>query len=87
MSKATYTSVVVAAVALVLAMLLNPSAERHREKIKQTISERSQLEQTLNIGGFAAFLSKYKSVGVASYTMMNERVLSVGMFGMVFVME
>ena len=78
--------IAIAATVLVgLAVLSNPSPERHREKIKAAVAERSQLAGLLRLGDLAAFASSYNSVGVASYTLMNDRRLSVGMFGMVFV--
>lgn len=43
MSKNT-TIAIVAAVSVVAAVVLNPSPERHREKIKDAIAGRSQLE-------------------------------------------
>lgn len=73
--------------ALGLAVALNPSAERHRAQIKETVAERSQLEQILGVGEITAFASRYHSVYVGSYTTMGDKVLSVGAFGMVFVTE
>lgn len=83
MSKPTTLIVTVAAV--ILAVVLNPSADRHREKIKQAIAERSQLEKLLGIGQLTSFASRYHSLGVASYTTVNDKVTSVGAFGFVFV--
>jgi len=80
-------SLLVAAALLVIAVALNPSAEKHRTKIKETIAERSQLEMILGVGELAAFASKYHSVWIGSYTTVNEEVMSVGAFGMVFVAE
>lgn len=78
----------VAAVAVAaLAVLLNPSPEHHRDKIRQTVGQRSQLDHVLGVGQFTAFLSKYRSLGVASYTTVNGRVVSVGAFGMVFTLD
>jgi len=60
MSK-SLTSLIVVAVVLVAAIALNPSADRHREKIKVAFGERSQLEKLLGVGHVAAFASKYHS--------------------------
>lgn len=87
MSKTLTRSLVVVAVALGLALALNPSAERHREKIKAVIAERSPLEGALGIGHLTSFASKYHSLGIASYTTVNDKTTSVGAFGMVFVSE
>jgi hypothetical protein len=67
------------------AVLLNPSPERHRLKIRQAIAERSPLAGALGIGALTAFTSTYHSLGVASYTEAGERVVSYGFLGMVFV--
>jgi hypothetical protein len=78
-------SLIAAAVLAVLAVALNPSAERHRTRIKEVIAERSRLEKALGVGHLTAFASKYHSVGVGSYTTFNDKVISVGAFGMVVV--
>jgi len=70
---------------LILAAVLNPSPERHREKIRQVISERSELESFFGIGKLTAFVSQYKSLGIASYTTANGQVISIGVLGMIFV--
>lgn len=75
------------ALTVVLAIVLNPSAERHREKIKAQVAERSQLASVLGLGHLKAFVSNYHSLGVASYTTVNDRVQSVGVLGMVFVKD
>jgi len=80
-------SFLVAAAVLVAAVALNPSAERHRTKIKETFAERSQLEMILGVGELTAFASKYHSVWIGSYTTVNEEVTSVGVFGMVFIAD
>lgn len=78
-------SLIVAAVALVLAFALNPSPDKHREKIKEAIAARSQLEKVLGIGQLTSFASRYHSLGIASYTTVNDKVTSIGAYGMVFV--
>lgn len=75
------------ALTVVLAIVLNPSAERHREEIKAQVAERSQLASALGLGHLKAFVSNYHSLGVASYTTVNDRVQSVGVLGMVFVKD
>ena len=70
-----------------LAVVLNPSAERHRTKIKDTVAERSQLEKILGVGEITAFASKYHSLYVGSYTTVSDKVVSMGAFGMIFVTE
>ena len=78
---------VVASAATAAAFLLNPSPDRHREHIQETVAERSPLAGALGIGALKAFASEYHSLGVASYTTVNEHTLSVGALGMVFVLQ
>ena len=75
------------AVSVAAAALLNPSAERHRTQLKKAVAERSQLAALLRLGDLAAFVSTYHSIGVASYTTANNKVLTVGAFGYVYVPE
>jgi hypothetical protein len=87
MSKTTFYSILIAAAVVALAFILNPSPERHREKIKELVAQRSLLQRTFGVGQILAFASVYHSVGVASYTKVDERTTSIGFMGMVFVME
>lgn len=87
MSRSFLTGAVVGAAVLGAALLLNPSAERHRDKIKTALAERSQLNAALGVGALTAFVSNYHSLGVASYTTAGDKTLSVGVLGMVFVLD
>jgi len=78
-------ALVVVAVTLAAAFVLNPSPERHRDAIKQAVGERSPIAGALGLGALTAFTSNYRTLGVASYTMVNERVVSIGAFGLVHV--
>lgn len=78
-------TLIVAVAVLALAFLLNPSADKHREKIKAAVAERSQLERLLGVGQLTSFASRYHSLGVASYTTVGDEVVSVGAFGLVVV--
>ncbi len=69
------------------AVLLNPTPEQHRAKIKSEVSQRSPLASLLGLGSLTAFVSTYHSLGVMSYTVVNEKTVSVGAFGMVVVVE
>ena len=86
MSKTTYAPII-AAIVIALAFILNPSPDKHREKIKDLVGQRSLLDRTFRVGQFIAFASTYHSLGVASYTTVNEKTTSIGFMGMVFVME
>lgn len=87
MSSSRLTWFLAGAGAVALTVVLNPSPERHRASIKEHIAQRSQLAAALRLGDLAAFVSNYHSLGIASYTTANDRTLSVGAFGMVFVLE
>ncbi|MBS1159417.1 MAG: hypothetical protein H6R15_1836 [Proteobacteria bacterium] len=78
-------SLLIAAGAVVLAVVLNPSPEKHREKIKEVIAERSQLERFLGLGQLTSFASRYHSFGLGSYTTVDDKLTSIGAFGLVFV--
>jgi hypothetical protein len=71
----------------VAAFVSNPSPQRHREKIKQAMAERSPIAGALGLGALAAFVSTYHPLGVASYTTVNGNTVSIGAFAMVFVLQ
>ena len=85
MSKKTLTSIIVILLGLVLAMALNPSGERHRQAIRVTEAERSPIAGALGLGALKAIVVEYHSLGIASYTSMDDRVISVGALGFVHV--
>jgi hypothetical protein len=87
MSKASIVSMAVTGIVIALAFALNPSPEQHRAKIKASIAERNQLAGLLGLGALAAFASTYHPLGVASYTTVNDRTVSVGALGMVFFIQ
>lgn len=83
----TTVSVAVAVALTAAAFLLNPSPERHRTSIREAVSERSPLAGALGLGALTAFTSNYHSLGIVSYTTVNDHVISIGTFGMVFVRD
>ena len=87
MAKSIFVSLAAAAGVLALALVLNPSPDRHRSKIKEVTGERSPVARVLGLGSLAAFASNYHSLGVASYTTAGERVLSIGALGLVVVLQ
>jgi len=86
MSKAV-TSAIVTAALFIAAIALNPSAEKHREKIRQATAERHPVAGALGLGALKAFVSGYHSLGVASYTTGDDQLVSVGAFGVVVVLD
>lgn len=87
MAKSVIIPVAFSAGVIALALALNPSPEKHRENIKRVIAERSQVERVLGIGHLTSFVSQYHSLGVGSYTTVNDKLTSAGAFGMVFVLN
>ncbi len=78
----------VLAAALILlgaAFALNPGADAHREKLKSEIAARNQLAGALRIGNLAALASTYHSLGIASYSTIHDRKITLGAFGIVYV--
>lgn len=87
MPRSSVISAVVTAVVVAAAFVLNPSPEQHRTEIRQAIAERSPLAGLLGIGAITAFTSTYHSLGVASYTTVNDHVVSIGAFGLIHVRQ
>lgn len=87
MAKAIVVSAGLAAAVTAAAFVFNPSPEQHRAKIRAVIAERSPLAGALGVGVLTAFASTYHPLGVASYTTANGRTVSIGVLGMVFVLD
>jgi hypothetical protein len=87
MTKSKFAPAIVAVIVLVLAFVLNPSPERHRQKIREATGQRSPVARVLGLGAVAAFASTYHSLGIASYTTAGDRTLSVGALGLVYVLQ
>jgi len=83
----TVISFIAGAIVVAFLFVLNPSPQAHRERIQETIAERSPLAGALGLGAFTAFASTYHSLGVASYTTVDDETVSVGALGMVYVRE
>jgi hypothetical protein len=67
------------------AFVSNPSPEQHRTRIRAAMAAHSPLASALGAWVLTSFASSYHSLGVASYTTVRKRVVSVGALGMVFV--
>ena len=87
MRHKTLTTAIVLVAALLLAAVLNPSPQRHRERIQEAVGERSPVAKVFGVGALKAFASNYHSLGVASYTKAGDKTLSFGVFGLVFVLN
>lgn len=75
------------AVLLLLMLLLNPSADRHRKAIQDDVDNASLFERTLGLGAVTAFMARYESLGIASYTTVNGKLASIGVLGLVVVID
>jgi len=84
-SRSPLVPIVVTAAVVAAAFVFNPSPDRHRLKVREAMAERSTIARVLSLGSLAAFASNYHSLGVASYTKVGDRVLSVGFMGYVHV--
>lgn len=87
MKKSLPLAFVAIIIVVIIAFALNPSPDKHREKIRSAVKERSQIESLLGVGHLKAFASKYQSIGVASYTTVDDELASIGLFGVVFIVD
>lgn len=87
MFKNPLVSAVFALVAVGLGFSFNPSPQQHQEKIKQAVAEKSPLAGKVGLGALAAFAVSYRSLGVASYTEINGKTVTVGAFGLVILLK
>lgn len=87
MPRMSLASAAVGGALVAVAFVLNPSPEQHRAEIRKAVAERSPLAAVLGVGALTAFASTYHPLGVASYTTVNGRTVSIGAFGMVFVLQ
>jgi hypothetical protein len=85
MSKKALTGIIIFLLGLVLALALNPSGERHRQAIRDAEADRSPIAGALGLGALKSLVVEYHSLGIASYTSMDDRVISVGAMGLVHV--
>ncbi|MBX9849729.1 MAG: hypothetical protein K2X64_10580 [Rhodocyclaceae bacterium] len=86
MPKTVLSKIISALVIVILALALNPSGEKHRNAISSAIAERSPIAGALGLGTLASLVVDYHSLGFASYTVSNDRKVSIGAFGYVHVM-
>jgi hypothetical protein len=87
MSKRSLTYIIVILAVLVLSMALNPSGERHRSALREAVSERSPIAGALGLGALTSLVTEYHSIGIASYTMLDAHVMTVGAVGLVYVVR
>jgi hypothetical protein len=87
MSRSVIVSAIVASALTAAAFVFNPTPDQHRARIRQAVAERSPLAGALGVGALTAFVTTYHPLGVASYTTLNDRTVSVGAFGVVVVVS
>lgn len=86
MPNSILSRIIVAVAIVILALALNPSGEQHRTAIRAAVAERSPLAGALGLGALASLAVEYHSLGLASYTLADNRKVSIGAFGYVHVM-
>ena len=84
-SKSSIRTAAIIAAAVVAAFVLNPDEARHDRAIRDDVARQSSLASVLGGGRVMGWLTRYHSVGVASYTEVDGEVVSYGAFGVVFV--
>lgn len=85
MSKRSLFTIIAVLAFIVLAMALNPSHERHRQAIREAVAARNPIAGVLGLGALQSLTVEYHSLGIASYTSVDDRVISVGALGFVHV--
>ena len=76
---------IIVAVILVAAIALNPSKRRHDDALRKKVADRSPIAGMLGLGRVMSWTTSYHSLGVASYTKSDDRVISIGALGVVWV--
>lgn len=72
---------------IIAAMALNPSGEKHRTALREAVSERSPIAGALGLGALTSLVTEYHSIGIASYTVLDDDVMTVGSMGLVHVVR
>jgi len=72
----------------VVGCFLNPSAQAHQTKIRAVFSEQHPIASAFGVGYFASSIVSYHqtAIGLASYTEIDNKIATIGFFGMVFVL-
>lgn len=76
---------IVVVVILLVAVALNPGKRRHDDALRQKVADQSPIAGMLGIGRIMTWTTSYHSLGIASYTTSDDRVISVGALGLVYV--
>lgn len=84
-SKSSIRTAAIIVAAVVAAFLLNPDEARHDRAIGDDVARQSSVASMLGGGRVMGWLTRYHSVGVASYTEVDGKVISLGAFGLVYV--
>lgn len=87
MSKKTLSIIIIVLIFVIAALALNPSAAQHRDAIRDAVADQSPIAGMLGLGTLVSFAANYHSGGVFSYTKADDRVISVGAFGIVHVIR
>ncbi len=87
MSKKLLSSIIGFLLLIIIALALNPSGERHRSALREAVSDRSPIAGALGLGALTSLVTEYHSIGIASYTVLDDAVMTVGALGLVHVVR
>jgi len=79
--------IILVLVVAILLLVTNPGAEAHRTALAREFNQRSPLAGAVGVGLLTSQLPDYHSIGVMSFTTEGERTTSIGVLGMVFVLD
>ncbi|HBK57470.1 MAG TPA: hypothetical protein DDZ76_14465 [Xanthomonadales bacterium] len=86
MAKTLLSSLLVLVV-VAIAFASNPSPKRHRDALAAAIAERRPIVGLLGLARLTTLATDYHSLGVLSYTRLDDRVVTIGAFGVVLVYD
>jgi len=87
MSKKILSAIIAVLLLVIAAFALNPSAAQHRNAIRDAVADQSPIAGMLGLGALVSLATDYHSAGVFSYTKADDRVISIGAFGLVHVIR
>jgi hypothetical protein len=66
-----------------VAIVANPDKSRHDEVIRNRVADNHPIASLIGAGRLTSMMAQYHSIGVASYTTLDNQVATVGAFGIV----
>jgi hypothetical protein len=68
---------------LAIGVLANPDKAKHDQIIRQQVRNQSPIASIFGAGRLASWVADYHSIGIASYTTIDGKVVTMGAFGIV----